>query len=130
MSKLEQYNKAYEDIMHRQQTAEGKRRMALARIGVAYEDVRSRVRARITTREDLYAWQLYFNRLIYDLAVRYHLTSVQVEEYLARNYGTKTSSAKTHRKKRKEDMYGWRTKEWPSLRAHLSSFNWSCLPLL
>lgn len=103
MSKLEQYNKAYEDIMHRQQTAEGKRRMALARIGVAYEDVRSRVRARITTREDLYAWQLYFNRLIYDLAVRYHLTSVQVEEYLARNYGTKTSSAKTHQKKCKEE---------------------------
>lgn len=102
MNKTAPYSKLYEDIMRQQQTATGKRRMALARIGVAYEDVRSRARARITTREELYVWQLYFNRLTYDLAAKYHLTGAQVEEYLARNYGTRISSIKNHIKKRKE----------------------------
>lgn len=103
MAKQKKQNKLYQEIMRDQQTATGKRRMALARIGVVYEDVRSRARAHTTTREDLYTWQLYFNRLIYDLSVRYHLTGVQVEEYLARNYGREMPSVKTHIKKRKEE---------------------------
>lgn len=104
MDKQTQYNEAYKDIMQRQRTVADKQRMALARIGVAYETLQHYARSSIVTREELNVWYLYLNRLIYDLASRYHLIGSQVEEYLARNYGTKTIQAEARKDKQREKM--------------------------
>ena len=85
MEKQTQWASAYAWIMRRAQTTSGRKSMALARIGVAYEEVRNYARCATMDRRELSARVGELNTRIRSLCARHGVSRDELQEYFRRN---------------------------------------------
>ena len=85
MNKQENWASAYAWIMRRAQTTSGRKSMALARIGVAYEEVRNYAQCKTMDRRELSARVGELNTRIRSLCARHGVSRDELQEYFRRN---------------------------------------------
>lgn len=85
MNKQENWASAYAWIMRRAQTIDGRKSMALARIGVAYEELRNYAQCKTMDRRELSARVGELNARIRTLCARHGLSGEEVRAYFQRN---------------------------------------------
>lgn len=85
MEKQTQWASAYAYIMRRAQTTDGRKSMALARIGVSYEEVRNYAQCATMDRGELSARVGELNTRIRSLCARHGVSSDELQQYFQRN---------------------------------------------
>lgn len=85
MEKQTQWASAYAYIMHRASTPEGRKAMALARIGVSYEEVRNYAQSKNVDRVELSARVGELSARIRSLCTRHGVSREELQEYFRRN---------------------------------------------
>lgn len=85
MNKQSQWASAYAYIMRRAQTSSGRKSMALARIGVSYEEVRNYAHCKTVDRVELSARVGELNARIRTLCARHGVSRKELQEYFTRN---------------------------------------------
>lgn len=85
MNKQTQWASAYAYIMRRAQTTDGRKSMALARIGVAYEEVRNYSQCKNADRVELSLRVGELNARIRSLCTRHGVSRDELQQYFQRN---------------------------------------------
>lgn len=85
MTKQENWASAYAWIMRRAQTTSGRKSMALARIGVAYEEVRNYSQCKNADRVELSLRVGELNARIRSLCTRHGVSRDELQQYFQRN---------------------------------------------
>lgn len=85
MTKQENWASAYAWIMCRAQTTDGRKSMALARIGVAYEEVRNYSQCKNADRVELSLRVGELNARIRSLCTRHGVSRDELQQYFQRN---------------------------------------------
>lgn len=76
----------YAEIMQTQQTPAGRKRIALARIGVHYETIRSYANGKGCNREELAYKVRQLNESIKRLCTMHNVSREELREYFERNH--------------------------------------------
>lgn len=85
MTKQESWASAYAWIMRRARTIDGQKSMALARIGVSYEEVRNYAHCKTMDRVELSARVGELNTRIRTLCARHGVSRDELQDYFRRN---------------------------------------------